>query len=76
MKYGFWDEIITHDFYYNLAEEIINNNYTRNGPTTRRGGIQKAKSPLTFLTVAHSSPAKRKRNRRDEKKSRYTDQSH
>ena len=76
MSYRFWNYKISHDINYNLAEEIINNNYTRNGPTTRRGGIKQAKAPLTFLTVAHSTPAKRKRNRRDEKKSRYTDQSH
>ena len=67
MKYGFWDEIITHDFYYNLAEEMIEIEYKRDGSKTRRGVSRRYKAPPTFYLIYHATPTKRKRKKYMEK---------
>ena len=65
MVCGFWDDKTSHDLYYDLPEEMINNEYEGNDPTISRRGIQKSKAPPTFPPVAHATPTKMKRKSTD-----------
>ena len=56
MVCGFWYEKRPHRFYYNLVEEMIDNYYKRNVPTTRRGGILQTRAPPTFYPITHEKP--------------------
>ena len=76
MACGYWCDKFPHDFYFNLAEEMVNDNYEINGPTTRRGGSRRAEAPLTSPPIAYAAPIKRNINKNDGTESNYTDQGH